>query len=815
MVAAKVEKVLFVIGVLDERVRVTEEGCNAADYAMLNDICTDLGVTGQVCYAVENLVCAGRPAKASMKLVREERDRLLAEIADNSPDLVIALGPVAIKALFNKGNLKLDDLRRTAHTIEGIDCPVHVTHGLDRCHAQHGIRPWIAMDTVAAVMGFTTTEWGDYEILLPSDPAWGICPAEFTNFAPGDFLGLDLETYPGTDEFHSDARIRMCVVSREVGRATVVQAKPDSSFPNWLTRLASDSSLCKCGSYIAFDYRWLRRFGVRMRNMWDTCVAEHILDENNPLKGLKDLTLRYLSRLGDYSAEHRALVEERGGWEHVTDEEMHVYCGADGEASVAAAQGQAIRLGSVTAADPQFSAWTAQSEYKQPDIPNGQHNLPVATKLSMDLYPVLSEMSAIGMRIDTRENKRLDAAFSKHLNELRKEIIEVLGPINPASPKQLIDALYKEIPGIDLKKYDFKKQYNGVRDEDEEEEFSTNKAILKREARKHPIIATVLEFRKYSKLHGTYIKSVADKHLREHNGYAFIHPSFNQNRVNTNRLSSSNPNGQNIPRKPDEGEDPDLNIKLQFTSRFPGGVILEADQSQAELRTAAWLSQDPKMLEAVNSGEDIHTRMAATMLDKLPEDVTKAERQRCKSLTFLILYGGGANTLSVELDISKPAAKRLIKEYFEAFPVLNRYIQRTHYLVQRQLYVDSPFGYRRRFEAPPNHNWNQWDGWKIQRQAWNHMVQNTAACITYCAMIDIDKELHKRGLKSVMINQVHDSVMFDVYPGELDELAKLVKDCMEHPNTQAYGVDITVPLVCDVEIGDSWGTKREYQTKEG
>lgn len=405
----------------------------------------------------------------------------------------------------------------------------------------------------------------------------------------------------------------------------------------------------------------------------------------------------------------------------------------------------------------------------------------------------------------------MDKEYDIHLQDLAVKIQATLGAINPASPTQLIKAIKETLPSVDLVKEDFNRVMNNVLDEDEDYvELSTSRAILEREAHKHPVIADILEYRKWHKLHGTYIRAVLDKHATAHGGSVFVHPSFNQNRVETNRLSCSNPNLHQIPRKPKEEDPQSLNVKKQFISRFGGGSILEADFSQAELRVAAMLSGDTRMIAALTSGRDVHTETASMLLGKPYRLITDSERQRCKTLNFLILYGGGANTLAKQLGIYKDEAKDLINQYFMTFPELKGYISRVHRLVKRDLVVESPFGFRRHFQPPPNGNWNQWQGWAVQRMAFNHIIQNTAACITYVALIELDKRIKRAGLKSVMFGTVHDSVLFDVAPGEEKIVAVLAREVMEDPPTKDWGVELTVPMVCDVEIGPNWGEKKEF-----
>jgi DNA polymerase-1 len=450
---------------------------------------------------------------------------------------------------------------------------------------------------------------------------------------------------------------------------------------------------------------------------------------------------------------------------------MYQYAGGDGEASIGTYHGQ------------------------QPLLKGKER----AARLFRDLYAVLAEMEHNGACISMPTNRHLHELYETKLRGLREEIVQVLGPINLNSPTQLAKALQKAVPQVNLALKDWKI----VVGDGEDLETSTKREVLERESHKHPILKKVLEFRSYRTRHSTFIKSVYEKYAVEHYGSYFIHPTFRSDVTETYRLSSQRPNGQNIPRK--DNDDAELTIKKQFVSRFKGGEILDADQSQIEIRYAAWLSQDPKMIAAVESGEDIHTAMAAIMLDKPTREVTEQERQDCKARTFLILYGGGARKLSADLKISRRRAQRMIDEYFLTFSGLKRFIDETHLKARRNLSVTTAFGFTRNFLQPDH--WDSPEGWTIQRQAFNTLVQNGAACVTYCSMIWLQRQLEKECLQSKLILQVHDSIVVDVYPGERDRIAELVTASMEGARsiTTEYGVDLDIPLRCDVQVGPNWG----------
>ena len=782
-------KAVFLIGVFDE--------CghrNGGDYlspesmALLTEVEEHAGLEAHIVFAVTDRKFAGKEKGVKLVDIKKERARVIREINEVDPEYVFCFGRTALSAAHNRGSLTLDRFRRDSFRIDGCAGTFHVVDSLARTRAQSGIRKWIKLDIHAAVMGLNGTEWGDYTVLQPDTPEWDMCPLGYESWDTGDMVGFDLETYQGLDPWEEGARIRMAMLSRTPGEAVVVQLPMDSTMPLWLEDILADDTIVKCGSNIAFDYKWCQRFGIEVNNMWDTSVAEHILDENDPNTGLKYLTLRYLPRLGDYSRDHRNLVKERGGWEHVRDDEQYLYAAADAEASVAAGLAQRDAISA-----------------------NG---LCIPHLLATKLYPVLAGMQAMGTHIDIEVVKQLSVHYEQHLGVLRKRICRVLGPINPASPPQLAEALVAAVPGINLSKR-ILTQWWQDRWGDDADEVSTQKSILEREAAKHAVIADVLEFRKWNKMYGTYIKGVLEKHLKSHSGGHYVHPSFNQNRVETHRLSSSNPNLQNIPREPGEDDPPELNVKKMFCSRFEGGSIMEADFSQIELRMAAMLSGDEVMLDAFRSGKDLHKLTAAAAFGVPEDEVTKEQRQAAKVVNFGIIYGMGANTLGKATGYGKETAKRFIDGYFAAYPQLCTYIDSVHAGVRQTLQVESPFGFRRSFTEPPakpdgSDRWNQWEGWRIYKQALNAIVQNTAACVTYVAIIEVDRRMKELRLKSKLFGTVHDSILADIYPGEEYVMAYLLQEVMENPPTEEYGVTLTVPMVADIEMGTTWGDKKEF-----
>ena len=780
--------VVFLIGNPYRDADRTDEALSAEDFMMIDRVAKTVGVTINIVLVSHDVMWAQKKKKPSMAHIKERRPEVLEEILEYDPVAVVACGPTALHCLLNKGNVPVKEHLREVLTVPelpGTTCVV--THSIEMVSWKSGMEKWLVLDTLAAIHGQTKTRWGKYTVLKPGTPEWAKRPSRLPNILK--IVGLDLETFPGLDPWHPDARMRMVVISHCPGRAWVVQLSKNGRLPKWLSVIVEDPKITKAGSNIKYDKRWLARFGYDLVNMHDTSTAEHVLDCTNPLTDLKSLTFLYLSRLGDYSKEHRGMVKERGGWEHVADDEQYDYCGGDGEASIAAALAQRRAL--------------RESGLDRP------------YRLSMDLYEVLAQMEIRGACVDMERNKKLDRKFEKGLNDLRDKIIATLGPINPNSPGQLAEALLEHVPNISLRPAQLQRQfshdYYPLRKNEDPDDYTTEREVLERESHKHPIIETIIIYRRYQKLHATYVVGLREKHAVLHpDGNYYVHTSYRTDVVETYRLSSQGPNNQNIPRKPEPDDDHpiplDLNIKTQYISRWAkiGGKIFEADLSQAEVRWAAGLSRDSRMLQAIKARIDLHIAMASEAHSKPPKDVTKLERTHIKRTTFLVMYGGGSRTLGRQLNIAKAKAGALIDHYFDTFSGLKTYIDRVKQNVKRTLVSESLFGYVRRFQKP--YRWDQPAGWRIERQAWNHEVQNGAGCYTFVGMIDIENTMRAAKLNSIMVLQVHDSVVIDVYPGEEQQVEALVREHLEHADIARYGVEMPdVEMTVDVAVGPNWG----------
>ena len=321
--------------------------------------------------------------------------------------------------------------------------------------------------------------------------------------------------------------------------------------------------------------------------------------------------------------------------------------------------------------------------------------------------------------------------------------------------------------------------------------YSTNAAVLEELAEEYEIAQLILDYRKFAKLKSTYTEALPALIDRKDNR---IHTTYNQTVTATGRLSSSNPNLQNIPIRTEEGN----KIRNAFVSgNKENGLILSADYSQIELRLLAHITQDKHLLEAFNSGVDVHTLTASKVFDVPVEDVTKEMRYKSKAVNFGIIYGQSKYGLAKSLGISNADAETFIEKYFATYPRVKAYMEGTVLEAEEKGFVETIFG-RKRYLATELSSSNGMIREFAKRAAINQPIQGTAADLMKIAMIDFSKKLKENNLKSKMIMQVHDELVVEVVKSELDIVTNLVKEAME------LNQPLSVPLVVDVNVGESW-----------
>lgn len=378
--------------------------------------------------------------------------------------------------------------------------------------------------------------------------------------------------------------------------------------------------------------------------------------------------------------------------------------------------------------------------------------------IEMPMVTVLAEMEWTGVRVDTAELNRLAAEFAHRLEGMEHQVYEMAGTtFNIGSPMQVGEVLFERMK-IDPKA---KRTKRGT--------YSTTEEVLDKYKNDYPIVDLILKIRGLKKLLTTYVTALPEM-INPTTGK--IHTTFNQTVTATGRLSSTNPNLQNIPIRTDDGRE----IRRAFIAD-EGCLLLSADYSQIELRLMAEMSGDPDMVEAFASGADIHRSTAARLYHKKPDEVTDTERRNAKTANFGIIYGISAFGLSERLGIPRSAAKALIDGYFATYPQIRAYIDNSINTAREKGYVSTVMG-RKRF-LPDINSRNAVVRGYAERNAVNAPLQGSAADIIKQAMITIDRAIRDRGLQSRMILQVHDELVFNVVPGELPQLQPLVEELME------------------------------------
>jgi DNA polymerase I-like protein with 3'-5' exonuclease and polymerase domains len=398
-------------------------------------------------------------------------------------------------------------------------------------------------------------------------------------------------------------------------------------------------------------------------------------------------------------------------------------------------------------------------------------------EVELPLSTILREIEQAGVRIDVAMLKKAEIQLNEELEGIEKQIYTIAGSsFNINSPKQVGEVLFDQLHLDDKAK----KSKNG--------QYSTSEEVLQALKTKHPVVGLILEYRELKKLISTYI-SALPTYIHPDTGK--IHTTYNQTVTATGRLSSSNPNLQNLPIRSERGQ-----LIRQAVIPDEGCLFLSADYSQIELRLMAHFSQDPHLVQAFHSGQDIHAATAAKIFNVPIDLVTKEQRRQAKTANFGIIYGISAFGLAQQLDCSRTEAKTLIDGYFAAFPGVIDYIERQKQIAREQGYAVTLFGRRRYLPDILSHNATVRSF--AERNAVNSPIQGTAADIIKMAMVTIHRRLKDEGLTAQMIMQVHDELNFNVPVCEIDRVREIVVSEMQNV------VHLTVPLIADCGVGSNW-----------
>ena len=509
----------------------------------------------------------------------------------------------------------------------------------------------------------------------------------------------------------------------------------------------------KIGQNMKFDIQVLANYGIEVKgSLFDTMIAHYLL-EPDMRHNMNLLSETYLS----YSPVHiESLIGEKG----VNQKNMR---------SVPVEQ---IREYAVEDADITYQL----KEVFQPRLKSeGLSDL--ADTIEMPLIRVLADMERVGVRLNQEDLKAISSGLREDIISLEKEIYTLAGTeFNISSPKQLGDILFIRLKLDDKARVTKTKQFN------------TSEEILQRLTGRHPVINKVLEYRGLKKLLSTYVEALpqlVDKKTGR------IHTSYNQAVASTGRLSSNNPNLQNIPVRDARGRE----IRKAFVPE-EGKLFLSADYSQIELRLMAHLSRDRSMIADFLSGNDIHVATASKIFGVEIENVTREMRSRAKTANFGIIYGISSFGLSERLTIGRKEAKDLIDGYFNSYPGVKKYMDESIRKAREQGYVTTMFGRRRYLRDIQSRN--QVVRGNAERNAINAPIQGTAADIIKIAMVRIHGKLKSEGYASKMILQVHDELIFEVVPSELEKLKEMVVHEM------ANAVKLDIPLKVDCGTGKNW-----------
>ena len=509
----------------------------------------------------------------------------------------------------------------------------------------------------------------------------------------------------------------------------------------------------KVGQNMKYDITVLANYGIEVRGpLFDTMIAHYVLQPElyHGMDYLAEIYLNY------ETIKIEELIGEKGrGQKNMRDVPPTLVCDyACEDADVT------LKLKNIL-----------QQELKREGIEELFYHI------EMPLVPVLAYMERNGARIDTASLKETSTLFTKRLAEIEEQIYSLAGePFNIASPKQVGDILFGKLKIVDKPK----KTKTG--------QFVTSEDVLAQLQNRHPIVKNILQYRGLKKLLSTYVDALPAL-VNTRTGK--IHTSYNQTVTATGRLSSSNPNLQNIPIRDEDGKE----VRKAFVPD-EGCLFLSADYSQIELRIMAHLSGDKNMIEDFRSGYDIHAATAAKVYKKPIEEVTKDERRKAKVANFGIIYGISVFGLAERMNVDRREAKELIENYFATYSGVQQYIEKCKQEAKEKGYVETIF-HRKRY-LPDINSHNAVVRGYAERNAVNAPIQGSAADIIKVAMVNIFRRMKAEGMRSTMILQVHDELNFNIVPEEKDRMQALVIEEMQNAFT------MSVPLIAEHGWGANW-----------
>ena len=590
----------------------------------------------------------------------------------------------------------------------------------------------------------------DYKLVENEEEIRKLCDYFLTK----EILSLDTETTSVDAIYAKLVGLSFSVKENEAFYVPVPQDQEEARKIVEIFRpVYENEKILKVGQNMKYDYEVLMKYGVEIKGkLFDTMIAHYVIQPelHHNMDYLAEIYLNYKT------IHIEELIGPKGkGQKNMRDldpKDVYEYAAEDAD----------ITLKLKNKLEGELKKYGAEDLFYNIEMP---------------LMPVLAEMEMNGVRIDTDSLAETSNVLTKRMDEVEREIYQLAGEqFNIASPKQVGEILFDKLKIVEKAK----KTKTG--------QYVTNEEVLQSLKSKHKIVEAILEHRGLKKLLGTYIDALP-KLINPHTGH--IHTSFNQATTATGRLSSSDPNLQNIPVRGEEGKE----IRKAFIPE-PGCQFFSADYSQIELRVMAHLSGDENMIEAFREGHDIHAATAAKIYKEEMENVTRDQRTKAKRANFGIIYGITIFGLADRLDISRDEARQLIDGYFETFPKVKEYMEKAKEQARKQGYVETLF-HRRRYLADINSANSTVRGF-AERNAINAPIQGTAADIIKVAMIRIHNRFRAENIRSKMILQVHDELNFSVYPDEKEKVERIVLEEMQN----AFKME--VPLVADCGWGNNW-----------
>lgn len=569
-----------------------------------------------------------------------------------------------------------------------------------------------------------------------------------------EILSLDTET---TSTNAIDAELVGLSFSVTENEAFYVPIPPEQDkalkIVNIFKPLYEDSKIQKVGQNIKYDLSVLANYGVTLKgDMFDTMIAHYLLQPElrHNMDYMAEVYLNYKTIHIEELIGPKG--KKQGSMRDLNPEDIYEYACEDADIT--------LKLKNIL-----------EPKLKENGIWNLFHDI------EMPLVSVLAEMEMNGVRIDTTSLQETSTILSKRINDIEKDIYTLAGEeFNISSPKQVGEILFGKMKIIEKPK----KTKTG--------QYVTSEEVLQQLKNKSEIVGKILEHRGLKKLLNTYVDALP-KLINPRTGH--IHTSFNQTVTATGRLSSSDPNLQNIPVRGEEGKE----IRRAFIPE-EGCLFFSADYSQIELRVMAHLSGDENMIDAFKNGYDIHAATAAKIYKESIDTVSRDQRTKAKRANFGIIYGITVFGLAERLNISRTEASKLIEGYFETFPKVHEYMEKAKEDARNKGYAETLFNRKRYLPDIMSHNATV-RGF-AERNAINAPIQGTAADIIKVAMIHIFRRFKEENIRSKMILQVHDELNFSVYPEERDKVEKIVLEEMQ----SAY--ILSVPLVADSGWGNNW-----------